>query len=73
MSVRDPWSNQLMRVGNRDPIRELLQRETERLSKRAIDGGEISAEEFEALARLAKLVEMQDEARRRKRRWWPAG
>jgi hypothetical protein len=62
-------------VGSRadDPLRELLNRRLEKLASQATDAaGGPSADEIETITRLARLIELRDSLRPKRRNWWPA-
>jgi hypothetical protein len=58
-----------------DPLRDLLNRQAKAVSEEAIQsGGQVSAEQVEALGRLVRLVEICDAAGPSPlRKWWPVG
>jgi hypothetical protein len=57
----------------KDPLRELLDRRLEILAAQATHASSgPSAEEIEAISRLAKLIDLRDSLRPRRRNWWPA-
>jgi hypothetical protein len=58
-----------------DPLRDLLNRQAKAVSEEAIQsGGQVSAEQVEALGRLVRLVEICDAAGQSSlRKWWPVG
>lgn len=60
-----------MRGEKKDPLRERLRRELDAAAAKADTEG-ASGVDLEAIARLAKLVELRDEARPKPRNWWPA-
>jgi hypothetical protein len=57
-----------------DPLKELLQRELEKLAADAAasPGDSLPAERIQTLSSLAKLIETQDSLRPKRRSWWPA-
>jgi len=56
-----------------DSIRELLGQQAAKLAAKAANGDAVSAEEVEAIGRIARLLEIRDAARPKTRRaWWPA-
>jgi hypothetical protein len=63
-----------MGSSEKDPMRELLERQVSALIEQAAHGEAISADQAEAVGRLARLIEIRDAARGKPRRsWWPAG
>jgi len=62
-----------MRRQGPDPLRDLLNREVEAFAAAAQEAKDgLSAQRLETIARLAKVIEIRDAARRTRRNWWPA-
>jgi hypothetical protein len=55
----------------KDPLRELLDHRLGKLASQATAGSGPSADEIETIASLARLIELCDSLRPKRRNWWP--
>ena len=62
-----------MERGQKDQVREYLERESGALAAKAAAGESIAADQLDALNRLARLIEIREAAAPRRRAWWAAG
>jgi hypothetical protein len=62
-----------MSKAEKDPIRELLRRQTNALSKKVEGGESVSADELAEVGRTLRLIEFRDAAAPPRRNWWAAG
>src|ERR1035441_5262809 len=62
-----------MSKAGKDPVRELLRRQSNELASKAIGSEGLSDEDIAGLGRLARLIEIREAAAPPRRNWWAAG
>ena len=62
-----------MSKAEKDPVRELLRRQSDVLAAKVVGGESLSDEEIAGVARLARLIEIRNSAAPPRRNWWAAG